>query len=245
MIRAMLVDDQVLVRTGFRMILDETADIAVVAEAANGADALDIARRTRPDVVLMDVRMPVMDGIEATRRLRDPTRPGNPPRIIILTTFDLDEYVFAGLQAGASGFLFKDALAAELLAAVRVVAAGQAVAAPTVTRRLIEHFTGAGAPPAPDTSRLNALTMREREVLTLIAGGLSNTEIAERLVLSQGTVKTHINRILAKLDLRDRIQAVILGYQTGLVTAVATDNLSRGRRPAGTPEPQDLPYDQG
>jgi DNA-binding NarL/FixJ family response regulator len=223
MIRVMLVDDQVLVRTGFRMILDETNDITVVAEAANGADALDTAQRTRPDVVLMDVRMPVMDGIEATRRLRDPIRPGTPPRIIILTTFDLDEYVFAGLQAGASGFLLKDALAADLLAAVRVVAAGQAVAAPTVTRRLIEHFTAATPPPALDTSRLNALTVREREVLTLIARGLSNSEIAQTLVLSEGTIKTHINRILAKLDLRDRIQAVILGYQTGLVTPTPTD----------------------
>lgn len=163
MIQVMLVDDQVLVRTGFRMIIDETDDITVVAEAANGAEALDLARRTRPDVVLMDVRMPVMDGIEATRRLCHPTRPSDPPRIIILTTFDLDEYVFAGLQAGASGFLFKDALAADLLAAVRVVAAGQAVAAPTVTRRLIEHFTSAIQSPAPDTSRLDALTMRERQ----------------------------------------------------------------------------------
>jgi DNA-binding NarL/FixJ family response regulator len=224
MIRVMLVDDQALVRTGFRMIIDETNYITVVAEAANGADALDLAQRTRPDVVLMDVRMPVMDGIQATRRLCDPTRPGTPPRIIILTTFDLDEYVFDGLQAGASGFLLKDALAADLLPAVRVVAAGQAVAAPTVTRRLIEHFTSATQPPAPDTSRLNALTIREREVLTLIARGLSNSEIAQTLVLSEGTIKTHINRILAKLDLRDRIQAVILGYQTGLVTPLRQDN---------------------
>jgi DNA-binding NarL/FixJ family response regulator len=224
MIRVMLVDDQALVRTGFRMIIDETADITVVAEAADGAAALDLVQRTRPDVILMDVRMPVMDGIQATRRLRDPSRPGTPPRIIMLTTFDLDEYVFAGLQAGASGFLLKDALAADLLAAVRVVAAGQAVAAPTVTRRLIEHFTGTARPSVPDTSRLNPLTTREREVLTLVARGLSNNEIAQTLVVSEGTVKTHINRILAKLDLRDRVQAVILGYQTGLVTPLLPDN---------------------
>jgi DNA-binding NarL/FixJ family response regulator len=218
MIRVLLVDDQALVRTGFRMILDETDDLTVVGEAGDGAAALEAATRTRPDVLLMDVRMPGMDGIEATRRLRQGRRPDDPPKVIILTTFDLDEYVFAGLQAGASGFLLKDTLAVDLLAAVRVVAAGQAVAAPTVTRRLIEHFVGAVPPRRRDTSRLDVLTMREREVLTLIARGLSNAEIAETLVLSEGTVKTHINRILAKLGLRDRVQAVILGYQTGLVT---------------------------
>jgi DNA-binding NarL/FixJ family response regulator len=217
-IRVLLVDDQELVRSGFRMILEETADIAVVGEAADGAGALAQARGTRPDVVLMDVRMPGMDGIQATRRLRDGARPGDPPRVIILTTFDLDEYVFAGLQAGASGFLLKDTRAADLLAAVRVVAAGQAVAAPTVTRRLIEHFVEANSAPVRDQAPLEVLTLREREVLTLIARGLSNREIAETLVLSEGTVKTHVNRILAKLALRDRIQAVILGYQTGLVT---------------------------
>ncbi len=218
MIRVLLVDDQALVRTGFRMILDETADITVVGEAADGPAAIAMARDTRPDVVLMDVRMPGMDGIEATRRLRDGAEPADPPRVIILTTFDLDEYVFEGLQAGASGFLLKDTLAADLLAAVRVVAAGQAVAAPTVTRRLIQHFVGAAPARPRDEAPLRALTMREREVLTLVARGLSNREIADTLVLSQGTVKTHINRILAKLGLRDRIQAVILGYQTGLVT---------------------------
>jgi DNA-binding NarL/FixJ family response regulator len=217
-IRVLLVDDQALVRTGFRMILDETPDLTVVGEAADGAEALALARSTRPDVVLMDVRMPGMDGIQTTRHLRDGAGPGDPPRVIILTTFDLDEYVFAGLQAGASGFLLKDTLAADLLAAVRVVAAGQAVAAPTVTRRLIEHFVKAGPAHRRDDARLEVLTLREREVLTLIARGLSNREIAETLVLSEGTVKTHINRILAKLGLRDRIQAVILGYQTGLAT---------------------------
>jgi DNA-binding NarL/FixJ family response regulator len=217
-IRVLLVDDQALVRTGFRMILEETDDIVVVGEAGDGAEALAQARRTRPDVVLMDVRMPGVDGIQATRRLRDGAGPGDAPRVIILTTFDLDEYVFAGLQAGASGFLLKDTLATDLLAAVRVVAGGQAVAAPTVTRRLIEHFVAAAPARRRDDASLEVLTLREREVLTLIARGLSNREIAEALVLSEGTVKTHVNRILAKLGLRDRIQAVILGYHTGLVT---------------------------
>jgi len=215
MIRVVLVDDQILVRTGFRVILDQAGDISVVGEAADGREALDVVRETRPDVVLMDVRMPGLNGIEATRRLHDPAHPGS-PKVIILTTFDLDEYVFAGLQAGASGFLLKDTRAADLLAAIRVVAGGQAVAAPTVTRRLIEHFVNVTPPPARDTSRLDVLTPREREVLTLITYGLSNVEIAHRLVLSEGTVKGHVNRILAKLDLRDRVQAVILGYRTGL-----------------------------
>jgi DNA-binding NarL/FixJ family response regulator len=217
MIKVVLVDDQALVRTGLRMIIDETPDITVVGESADGTDALYIVRRTEPDVVLMDVRMPGVDGIEATRRLRNGAGPDDPPRVIILTTFDLDEYVFAGLQAGASGFLLKDTLAADLLAAIRVVASGQSVAAPTVTRRLIEHFVGSTGAPERDAARLDVLTLREREVLTLIARGLSNHEIAEALVVSEGTVKTHVNRILSKLDLRDRIQAVILGYETGLV----------------------------
>jgi DNA-binding NarL/FixJ family response regulator len=214
-IRVVLVDDQALVRTGFRMILDETVDIEVVGEAADGLAALDVIDRVHPDVVLMDVRMPALDGIEATRRLRASGRPV--PRVIILTTFDLDEYVFAGLRAGASGFLLKDTLAADLLGAVRVVAAGEAVAAPTVTRRLIAHFVDT-APARPDRlDRLAVLTVREREVLTLIARGLSNGEIAGTLHLSEGTVKTHIGRILGKLNLRDRVQAVILGYEAGLV----------------------------
>jgi DNA-binding NarL/FixJ family response regulator len=217
MIRVVLVDDQLLVRTGFHVILNQAPDITGVGEAADGREALDVVRATRPDVVLMDVRIPGLDGIEATRRLHDPARPGGSPRVLILTTFDLDEYVFAGLQAGASGFLLKDTRAADLLAAIRVVASGQAVAAPTVTRRLIEHFVNATPPPARDTSRLSVLTAREREVLTLITRGLSNGEIAHALVLSEGTVKGHVNRILAKLELRDRVQAVILGYQTGLV----------------------------
>jgi DNA-binding NarL/FixJ family response regulator len=226
MIRVVVVDDLQLVRTGFNVILNQASDITVVGEAADGIEAVEVVEATRPDVVLMDIQMPHLDGIEATRRILDPsTRDSRDtrPRILILTTFDLDEYVFAGLQAGASGFLFKDTRAADLLNAVRVVAAGQSVAAPTVTRRLIEHFVTA-QPKMPDTSSphassLDALTAREREVLTLITHGLSNGEIARRLHLSEGTVKGHVNRILTKLDLRDRVQAVILGYRTGLVTS--------------------------
>lgn len=215
-IRVVLVDDQTLVRTGFRMILDETSDIAVVGEAADGSSALEVVARTRPDVVLMDVRMPGLGGIEATRRIR--ATGARTPKVIILTTFDLDEYVFAGLQAGASGFLLKDTLAADLLTAVRVVAAGESVAAPSVTRRLIAHFLDARQVRSPDTGRLAALTARERDVLTLIARGRSNSEIAAELHLSEGTVKTHIGHILGKLDLRDRVQAVILGFECGLVS---------------------------
>jgi len=212
-IRVALVDDQTLVRTGFRLLLDETADIEVVGEATDGAQALDVVARTRPDVVLMDVRMPGVDGIEATRRIRSGAHPA---KVIILTTFDLDEYVLAGLRAGASGFLLKDALAADLISAVRVVALGEAVAAPSVTRRLIAHYLGS-TPSRPATDeRLAALTGREREVLILVTRGLSNTEIAAALVLSESTVKTHVSRILAKLGLRDRVQAVILGYECGL-----------------------------
>ncbi|GAA4608536.1 DNA-binding NarL/FixJ family response regulator [Actinoplanes octamycinicus] len=216
-VRVVLVDDQTLVRTGFRLVLDETGDIDVVGEAADGAQALDVVARTRPDVVLMDVRMPGLDGIEATRRIR--TGP-HPARVIILTTFDLDEYVLAGLRAGASGFLLKDALAADLVSAVRVVAAGESVAAPSVTRRLIAHYLGSTPPRAAADQRLAVLTGREREVLTLVTRGLSNPEIAATLVLSESTVKTHLGRILAKLDLRDRVQAVILGYECGLADPV-------------------------
>ncbi|MFI1990601.1 response regulator [Actinoplanes sp. NPDC020271] len=213
-VRVVLVDDQTLVRTGFRLVLDETGDLEVVGEAADGAQALDVIARTRPDVVLMDVRMPGLDGITATRRIR--TGP-HPARVIILTTFDLDEYVLAGLRAGASGFLLKDALAADLISAVRVVAAGESVAAPSVTRRLIAHYLGSTPPePAAADRRLAMLTTREREVLTLVTRGLSNAEIAAVLVLSESTVKTHLGRVLAKLDLRDRVQAVILGYECGL-----------------------------
>jgi DNA-binding NarL/FixJ family response regulator len=214
-IRVVLVDDQALVRTGFRMILDETDDIEVVGEAPDGASGLDTVARVRPDVVLVDVRMPGMDGIETTRRIR---AMANPPKVIILTTFDLDEYVFAGLRAGASGFLLKDTLAADLVSAVRVVTSGESVAAPSVTRRLIAHFLNSAPARQPRTDRLDSLTAREREVLTLVARGRSNTEIAQELHLVEGTVKTHIGRILAKLGLRDRVQAVIVGYECGLVS---------------------------
>jgi DNA-binding NarL/FixJ family response regulator len=214
-IRIVLVDDQALVRTGFRMILDETDDIDVVGEAADGAHGLAVVTQTRPDVVLVDVRMPGMDGIEATRRIR---ALADPPKVIILTTFDLDEYVFSGLRAGASGFLLKDTLAADLVSAVRVVTSGESVVAPSVTRRLIAHFLNTTPARTRRTDRLAALTARELEVLTLISRGMSNAEIAHELHLVEGTVKTHVGRVLAKLDLRDRVQAVILGYECGLVT---------------------------
>jgi len=214
-IKVVLADDQALVRTGFRMILAEADDIEVVGEAPDGDEAVRLAVTTCPDVVLMDVRMPGTDGITATRRIR---AAGTAPRVLILTTFDLDEYVYAGLRAGASGFLLKDALAPELLSAVRVVASGEAVVAPAVTRRLIERFIG-DEPPAgrPSPAMFDVLTAREREVLTLIARGLANAEIAQRLFLSEGTVKTHVSRVLTKLGLRDRLQAVILAYEAGLV----------------------------
>jgi len=214
-IRVVLVDDQALMRTAFRVIFDETDDIEVVGEAPDGGTAVDVVRATRPDVVLMDVRMPGTDGIEATRRIRAGSTDG--PRILILTTFDLDEYVYAALRAGASGFLLKDALAVDLLAAVRTVAAGEAVTAPSVTQRLIAHFVQWAPAAARSAERLAVLTSREREVLTLIARGRSNAEIAQDLHLSGSTVSTHIGRILAKLHLRDRVHAVILGYECGLV----------------------------
>jgi DNA-binding NarL/FixJ family response regulator len=221
-IRVVLADDQALVRTGFRMILDGADDIEVAGEASDGESAVRVAAEVAPDVVLMDVRMPGTDGITATQRIR---AAGTGPRVLILTTFDLDEYVYAGLRAGASGFVLKDALAADLLAAVRVVASGEAVVAPSVTRRLIERFIGSGPAPGEDggdprgvpADVLDVLTPRERETLTLIARGLSNAEIARRLYLGEGTVKTLVSRVLAKLGLRDRIQAVILAYETGLV----------------------------
>jgi DNA-binding NarL/FixJ family response regulator len=215
-VRVLIADDQTLVRSGFRMIL--AADgIEVVAEATNGSEAVDAVRRTLPDVVLMDVRMPEMDGLEATRRILT----GGPaePQVIILTTFDLDQYVYAALSAGASGFLLKDVTPEQLVAAVRTVRAGDALLSPAITRRLVARF----ALPHGDTTTahrdLASLTPRELEVLGLVARGLSNSELAEQLHLSGATVKTHVGRILAKLGLRDRVQAVIVAYDTGLVAA--------------------------
>ncbi len=219
-IRVIIVDDQAMVRAGFAALLNAQSDIDVVGDAADGAQALDVVGRTHPDVVLMDVRMPVMDGLEAARRLLDPAVPGaHRPKVLMLTTFDVDDYVYEALRAGASGFLLKDAPPADLIAAVRVVAAGEALLAPSVTRRLIEDFARTRPARRHDPRvRLNGLTPRETEVLELIARGLSNQEIAARLVLAEQTVKTHIGRILAKLDLRDRAQAVVLAYESGLVT---------------------------
>ncbi|MCS7478599.1 response regulator [Umezawaea endophytica] len=212
-LRVVVADDQTLVRTGFRMIL--TADgIDVVAEATTGVEAVDAVRRTRPDVVLMDVRMPEMDGLEATRRIL--TGAEGEPRVIILTTFDLDHYVYAALSAGAGGFLLKDVTPEHLVAAVRLVRSGDALLAPAITRRLVERFAGRDADALHRD--LSALTPRELEVLRLLAEGLSNAELAARLHLSEATVKTHVARILAKLGLRDRVQAVIVAYETGLVS---------------------------
>jgi len=213
-ITVLLADDQELVRAGFAMILGARDDIEVVGEAGDGLEAVALAAETKPDVVLMDVRMPRLDGIEATRRIVDA---GSPARVVMLTTFDLDEPVFAALRAGASGFLLKDIRPADLADAVRVVARGEALLAPTVTRRLLDRFaTGLPARSGPDR-RLEPLTAREVEVLTLVARAMTNAEIAERLFLTQATVKTHISAILTKLDLRDRVQAAVLAYETGLV----------------------------
>jgi DNA-binding NarL/FixJ family response regulator len=217
-IRVLLVDDQSLLRMGFRLILEAESDIEVVGEAGDGATGVSMAAALRPDVVLMDVRMPGMDGIAATASI---TTADPAPRVLILTTFDLDEYVFAGLKAGASGFLLKDAPPADLLTAIRTVASGDAVIAPTATRRLIDQFV----PLLPDPGRqkdrdalLGKLTDREQAVFTQIAAGRSNREIAVGLHLSEGTVKVHVGRILAKLGLRDRVQAVVLAYESGLIT---------------------------
>jgi DNA-binding NarL/FixJ family response regulator len=211
-IRVLLADDQRLVRSGFRMILGADDGLEVVGEAGDGVEAVSAARELRPDVVLMDVRMPRVDGIEATRQI---AAMAEPPRVLVLTTFDLDEYVFAALRAGASGFLLKDAPEAQLLAAIRVVADGGSLFAPAVTRRLIERFASLGEPSAPPA--VETLTAREVEVLRLLARGRSNAEIAAELVVSEHTVKTHVAHVLAKLGLRDRIQAVILAYESGLV----------------------------
>ncbi|WP_189227392.1 response regulator [Saccharothrix coeruleofusca] len=213
MIEVVIVDDQALLRGSFRVLVDSAPDLRVVGEAGDGATACEVVRRTSPDVVLMDVRMPGVDGIEATRRIAGD---GDHAKVLVLTTFDLDEYVYAALRAGASGFLLKDTPPADLLAAIRVVAAGEALLSPRVTKRLIAEF---GRRPAPRPVTLAGVTDREREVLSLIARGLSNAEITQVLHLSVGTVKTHIGRLLHKLQARDRAQLVIAAYESGLVTA--------------------------
>ncbi|MBT2488899.1 response regulator transcription factor [Streptomyces sp. ISL-96] len=219
-IRVIIVDDQAMVRAGFAALLSAQSDIDVVGEAPDGRQGIEVSRVTHPDVVLMDVRMPEMDGLAAARELLDPpVGVVHRPKVLMLTTFDVDDYVYEALRAGASGFLLKDAPPADLISAVRVVAAGEALLAPSVTRRLIADFARQRPAPRKDPSlRLNGLTPRETEVLELIARGLSNQEIAARLVLAEQTVKTHIGRVLAKLDLRDRAQAVIFAYESGLVS---------------------------
>jgi DNA-binding NarL/FixJ family response regulator len=214
----LLVDDQPMLRMGYRMILDAQPDLSVVGEAENGLEAVELTARVNPDVVLMDVRMPGLDGVEATERI---VASGSPSRIIILTTFDLDEYAYGALRAGASGFLLKDVPPSDMLSAIRAVATGDAVVAPSVTRRLLaqfaRHLPCAEPPSGAADARVESLTPRERELLVEVARGLSNAEIAERLVLSEATVKTHVGSILSKLGLRDRVQIVVFAYETGLV----------------------------
>jgi len=218
--RVVIADDQTLVRSGFRLILN-SAGIPVVAEASDGKETVAAVLKHRPDVVLMDIRMPEMDGLEATRRILA-SRPGEHVRIIILTTFDLDQYVYAALSAGASGFLLKDVSPEHLIAAVQLVRSGDALLAPSITRRLVERFAGNAPTLTQVNADLSALTPRELEVLGLIARGLSNAEVAAELTLSEATVKTHVARILTKLQLRDRVQAVVLAYETGLVSPGAS-----------------------
>jgi DNA-binding NarL/FixJ family response regulator len=217
-IKVVVVDDQALLRTAFASLIDAEDDLEVVGQAADGREAVEIAARLRPDVVVMDVRMPVMDGIEATRQITAGQGAGV-PRVLILTTFDLDEYVFEALRAGASGFALKSRPLEELLTAIRTVAAGEALLAPSVTRRLIAHFAHRAPAPPKAAPSLAELTEREREVLALVARGLSNAELAEKLRVSLPTAKTHVSRILTKLGARDRTQLVILAYQSGIVTA--------------------------
>jgi len=219
MIRVLIADDQALVRTGFRVIVNAEPDLEVVGETADGRETIEAVQTQRPDVVLMDIRMPNLDGIETTRRL---AAAAHPPRVLILTTFDLDQYVYDALRAGASGFLLKDASADELLQAVRVIAAGDALLSPSITRRLIADYAHR-PPPSERPAALEELTRRELEVLRLIASGLSNDGIARKLVLGNATIKTHVARIFAKLDLHDRAQAVVLAYETGLVTPGRND----------------------
>ncbi len=213
-IGVVIADDQALVRAGFRMILEVDPELRIVAEANDGAQAVEASRRTRPDVVLMDIRMPVMDGLEATRQLM---RLSEPPRVLVLTTYDRDEYVFDALQLGASGFLLKDVAPEDLLAGIRTIASGDSLLAPSVTRRLIEAFVRDHPDPREPPSGLSDLTVRELEILGLMARGLSNAEIAEQLFVSGATIKTHVARVLDKLGLRDRVQAVVLAYESGIV----------------------------
>jgi DNA-binding NarL/FixJ family response regulator len=213
-IRVVIADDQGMVRAGFRSLLAHESDIEVVGEAADGQAAVAIVRHTRPDVVLMDIRMPVLDGLAATRRLMAEPQP---PRVLALTTFDLDQYVYEALRAGAAGFLLKDATVEDLVAAIRTLAAGNAILDPAVTRRVIEAFVRSKPPDPSATAKLDRLTEREVQVLRLIARGLSNAELARRLVVTDATAKTHVSNVLTKLDLRDRVQGVIYAYETGLV----------------------------
>jgi DNA-binding NarL/FixJ family response regulator len=217
-IRVLLVDDQSLLRLGFRLVLEAQPDIEVVGEAGDGAQAVTMTRLVKPDVVLMDVRMPVLDGIQATRQI---IASGSPARVLVLTTFNLDEYIFAALRAGASGFLLKDVPPADLLTGIRAVAAGDAVVAPSVTRRLLDAFAGQLPDPStgrtPTDQRLHQLTGREREVLAEVARGHSNHEIAQHLTVSEATVKTHVGRLLTKLSLRDRVQIVVFAYEAGII----------------------------
>jgi DNA-binding NarL/FixJ family response regulator len=223
-IRVLLADDQVLVRDGFRALIEREADLEVVGEAADGVEAVAACARLAPDVVLMDIRMPQLDGLEATRRvLAAPA----PPRVIVLTTFDRNEWVFEALRAGASGFLLKDVRAAALVEAIRVVHSGDALLSPSITRRLIEAYASA-TPVSRQSSALRQLTARETDVLRLVAAGLTNAEIAQRLFIEPSTVKTHVNRLLGKLDLRDRTQAVVFAYESGLVTPGGRPHLGVG-----------------
>lgn len=235
-IRVIVADDQSMVRAGFAALINAEDDLVVVGQAVNGAECIELSHTLNPDVILMDVRMPVMDGIEATRQLLSDQASGTPPRVVMLTTFDIDDYVFEALRAGASGFLLKDALPAELIHAIHVIAAGEALLAPSVTRRVIERFVS-----TPNVGRrieplIDVLTSREREVLILVARGCSNHEIADLLFIAEQTVKTHVSRILTKLQARDRAQAVIAAYESGLVSAEAPtpypgmgSNLAPGR----------------
>ncbi len=223
----LIVDDQALVRAGFRMILEAQPDIRVVGEASDGESAIGLARRLGPDVVLMDVRMAGLDGLEATRRILE-NRTARSPRVIILTTFDLDEYVYAALQSGASGFLLKDVTPEQLVAAVRTVSVGDALLAPTITRRLVERYARPRPSSAGDAAALATLTAREREVFGLLARGMSNAEIADTLVVGEATVKSHVAAVLSKLDLGNRAQAVVLAYESGVIRAAAPTETAPG-----------------